>query len=97
MGILLTIGVGSLALPGGTGVWVIGLLLVAALAMAVPDWWRRSRPLTVRVQPTAHHFHYCAGCDEQWEHAGESAACIEHWARYCPECGGESSPLRGAA
>jgi hypothetical protein len=97
-GLLLTIGIGSLALPGGTGVWLVGLVLVAALAMSVPEWWRRPRTLTVKVQPTAHHFHYCAGCDEQWEHAGESAACIEHWAARCPDCrpaGG--APLRGAA
>jgi hypothetical protein len=98
MGLLLTIGVGSLALPGGSTAWLLGAILVAALAISVPDWWRRPRTLTLRVEPMAHHFHYCAGCDEQWEHAGEGAACVEHWAVGCPECRDEAAPpLRGAA
>ncbi len=93
MGVLLAIGVGSVALPAGIGVWLAATAVLAALALGVPDWWRRPRPLSLRLERPAHHFHYCPECDAQWEHAGPGAACIEHWAAPCPECGGETAPL----
>ncbi len=89
--LLVAVGVGYIALPHA--VWLAVLAVVVAAVLGPPGWWRKPRPLTVRVDPATHHFHYCAECDEQWEHGGEGGTCIRHWAAPCAPCSGERVEL----
>ena len=52
--------------------------------MGIRQWAR-----VIRLPAKRHHFHYCAGCDGQWCHFGDSVKCTKHWAAMCPECSTE--------
>jgi hypothetical protein len=86
--LLVSLGLGFVALPHT--VWLFALALLLTAVSGLPDWRgpsKRSPVLAVRIRPTgAHHFHYCAGCDAQWLHPGESTGCTQHWALRCPRC-----------
>jgi len=58
---------------GGLG----GVLLVGRKA--------RKRELAAAVE-AATHPHYCAECDQEWPHAGQT--CLYPWASPCPTCAG---------
>ncbi len=59
----------------------VGLLVAAGL-----QWRARAKKPPPEAAPGPHHLHYCTGCDRQWEHAGDGAACTRHWAVTCPAC-----------
>jgi hypothetical protein len=85
--LLVGLGLGFVGLPHTTWLLIFSLLLTAVFGL--PDWRgsKRPRPLAVRIRPAgSHHFHYCAECDEQWLHPGESIGCTRHWALRCPRC-----------
>jgi hypothetical protein len=84
-GILVALGVGAVGVSDPS--WLLPFVLVTAAVFALP--WRRRKPANrVRLPATipgqAAHYHYCAGCDEQWRHDGRD--CIAHWASRCPAC-----------
>jgi hypothetical protein len=76
--VLIVIGAG-LAAVAGLG----GMLLTGRKA--------RKRELAAAVA-TATHPHYCAECDEEWLHAGQT--CLYAWASACAKCGG--APARAS-
>jgi hypothetical protein len=53
--------------------------------MRIQQWARVIRLPIAKL----HHFHYCAGCDDQWSHDGDSVECTKHWAATCHECSTE--------
>jgi hypothetical protein len=70
--ILLVVGAGLVAVAGLTGVLVSGRKA-------------RKRERAAAVAAAAHP-HYCAGCDQEWPHPGET--CLYPWASPCPKCSG---------
>ena len=68
----LVVGVGVAAVAGLTG-----LLLRGRSA--------RKRELAAAAE-SAPHPHYCAECDEEWPHTGQT--CLYSWASTCPKCAG---------
>jgi hypothetical protein len=85
--LLVSLGLGFVGLPHTAWLFVIALLLTAVFGL--PDrrgGSQRLPTLAVRIRPVPHHFHYCAACDSQWLHPGESAGCTRHWALHCPRC-----------
>lgn len=82
-GLVLGVGVGYITMPHVA--W-FALLAVVLVAVGMADWWRKARPFTLQVDASAHHSHYCAGCDAQWQHAGEGGTCTRHWAAPCDDC-----------
>jgi len=86
--LLVSLGLGFVGLPHTAWLFVIALLLTAVFGL--PDWRgasKRPPALVVRIRPGgAHHLHYCAACDAQWPHPGESSGCTQHWALSCPRC-----------
>jgi hypothetical protein len=71
--IILVVGAGVAAVAGLTAVLVHGRKA-------------RKRELAAAVQ-AATHPHYCAECDQEWPHAGQT--CLYPWASTCPKCAGE--------
>jgi hypothetical protein len=76
--ILIVVGAGLAAVAGLTGVLIAGRKA-------------RRRELAAVVQ-AATHPHYCAECDQEWPHAGET--CLYPWASTCPKCAG--APARAS-
>jgi hypothetical protein len=63
-----------------------GLAAVAGLsAVLLAARKARRRQLAASVE-TATHPHYCAECDQEWSHAGQT--CLRAWALPCPKCAG---------
>jgi hypothetical protein len=70
--VILVVGAGLAAVAGLSGVIVAG---------------RRSRKREqAAAAEAATHPHYCAECDEEWPHTGQT--CLYSWASICPKCGG---------
>jgi hypothetical protein len=63
-----------------------GLAAVAGLsAVLLAARKARRRQLSAAVE-AATHPHYCAECDQEWSHAGQT--CLRPWASICPKCAG---------
>jgi hypothetical protein len=68
--IILVVGVGLAAVTALSGVFVVG---------------RRARKREVAAAAeAATHPHYCAECDQEWPHTGQT--CLYPWASTCPKC-----------
>jgi len=66
-----------------------GLAAVAGLsAVLISGRKSRKRELAAAVE-AAMHPHYCAECDQEWPHAGQT--CLYPWASPCPKCAGASA------
>jgi hypothetical protein len=70
--VILVVGAGVLAVAGLSGVLVAGR--------------RARRREQAAAAEAAMHPHYCAECDEEWPHAGQT--CLYPWAQACPKCAG---------
>jgi hypothetical protein len=70
--VLIVIGAGLVAAAGLSGVLLAGRKA-------------RKRELAAAVE-AATHPHYCAECDQEWLHAGQT--CLHPWASTCPRCAG---------
>ena len=70
--VLIVIGAGLAAVGGLSGVLIAGRKA-------------RKRELAAAVE-AATHPHYCAECDQEWPHAGQT--CLYSWASTCPKCVG---------
>jgi hypothetical protein len=70
--VLIVVGAGLAAVAGLTGVLIAGRKA-------------RKRELAAVVE-AATHPHYCAECDQEWPHAGQT--CLYPWASTCPKCAG---------
>ena len=77
--VLIVVGAGLVAVAG-----LGGVLLAGRKA--------RKRDLAAAVE-AATHPHYCAECDQEWPHAGQT--CLYPWASTCPKCAG--APARADA
>ena len=74
--IILVVGVGLAAVAGLSGVLVAG---------------RKARKRErAAAAESATHPHYCAECDEEWPHTGQT--CLYPWASTCSKCAG--APVR---
>jgi hypothetical protein len=63
-----------------------GLAAVAALSGVLVVGRRNKKRELEAAAEAATHPHYCAECDEEWPHAGQT--CLYSWASPCPKCGG---------
>ena len=63
-----------------------GLAAVAALSGVLVAGRRTRKRQAAAAAEAATHPHYCAECDEEWPHAGQT--CLYSWAATCPKCGG---------
>lgn len=70
--IILAVGAGLAAVAALTGVLVVGR--------------RTRRREAAAAAVAATHPHYCAECDEEWPHTGQT--CLYSWASTCPKCAG---------
>ena len=70
--VIIVVGAGLAALAGLSGVLLAGRKA-------------RKRELAAAVE-AATHPHYCAECDQEWPHAGQT--CLYAWASTCPRCAG---------
>jgi hypothetical protein len=79
--ILLVVGAGVAAVTALSGVLVRG---------------RRSRRREVAAAAeAATHPHYCAECDQEWPHTGQT--CLYSWASKCPKCAQVTATADAAA
>ena len=74
--VILVVGAGLVAVAGLSGVLVAGRRA-------------RKRELAAAAE-AATHPHYCAECDEEWPHTGQT--CLYSWATICPKCAGTPVP-----
>jgi hypothetical protein len=70
--IILVVGAGLAAVAGLSGVLYAGRKA-------------RKRELDTAAE-AAMHPHYCADCDQEWPHTGQT--CLYPWAAKCPKCAG---------
>lgn len=63
-----------------------GLAAVAGLGGVLVAGRRARRREQALAAESATHPHYCAECDEEWPHTGQS--CLYSWATTCPKCAG---------
>ena len=63
-----------------------GLAAVAALSAVLVAGRRTRKRQAAAAAEAATHPHYCAECDEEWPHAGQT--CLYSWASTCPKCAG---------
>lgn len=70
--VLIVIGAGLVAVAGLSGVLLVGRTA-------------RKREFAAAVE-AATHPHYCAECDQEWPHAGQT--CLSPWASPCQKCAG---------
>jgi hypothetical protein len=61
-----------------------GLTAVAALSGVLVVGRRNKKRELAGAAEAATHPHYCAECDEEWPHAGQT--CLFSWASTCPNC-----------
>jgi hypothetical protein len=61
-----------------------GLAAAAGLGSVVVAGRRARKRERAAAAQAATHPHYCAGCDEEWLHTGET--CLYPWASPCPKC-----------
>ena len=63
-----------------------GLVAVAGLGgVLLAGRKAQKRDLAAAVE-AATHPHYCAECDQEWPHPGQT--CLYPWASTCPKCAG---------
>ena len=78
--IILVVGAGLAAVTALSGVLVVG---------------RRARRREVAAAAeTATHPHYCAECDLEWMHTGQT--CLYSWASKCPKCAQATATAKAA-
>ena len=63
-----------------------GLAAVAGLSAVLVAGRRARRREQAAAAEAATHPHYCAECDEEWPHTGQT--CLYSWATTCPKCAG---------
>jgi len=63
-----------------------GLAAVAALSGVLVAGRRTRKRQAAAAAEAATHPHYCAECDEEWPHTGQT--CLYSWASTCPKCAG---------
>ena len=63
-----------------------GLAAVAALSGVLVVGRRTRKREAAAAAEAATHPHYCAECDEEWPHTGQT--CLYSWASTCPKCAG---------
>ena len=61
-----------------------GLAVVVALGGALVIGRRARRREATAAAEAATHPHYCAECDQEWMHTGQT--CLYSWASVCPKC-----------
>jgi hypothetical protein len=61
-----------------------GLAAVTALSGFLVLGRRNRRREVAAAAEAAVHPHYCAECDQEWPHAGQT--CLYPWASTCPKC-----------
>jgi hypothetical protein len=62
----------------------VGLAAVAALGGVLVVGRRARRREASAAAEAATHPHYCAECDQEWMHTGQT--CLYSWASVCPKC-----------
>ena len=63
-----------------------GLAAVAALSGVLVAGRKARQREAAAAAEAATHPHYCAECDEEWPHTGQT--CLYSWATTCPKCSG---------
>jgi hypothetical protein len=63
-----------------------GLAVVAGLSGVLVAGRRARKRRRAAAAEAATHPHYCAECDEEWPHTGQT--CLYSWASTCPKCAG---------
>jgi hypothetical protein len=63
-----------------------GLAAVAALSGVLVAGRKARQRDAAAAAEAATHPHYCAECDEEWPHVGQT--CLYSWATTCPKCTG---------
>ena len=71
-----------------------GLAAVAGLGGVLYKGRKARKRAAAAAAEAATHPHYCAECDEEWPHAGQT--CLFPWASVCPKCAGAPA-LRAVA
>jgi len=61
-----------------------GLAAVTALSVILLVGRRTRKREVAAAAETATHPHYCAECDQEWPHTGQT--CLYPWASTCPKC-----------
>jgi hypothetical protein len=61
-----------------------GLAAVTALSSILIVGRRARRREVAAAAESATHPHYCAECDQEWLHTGQT--CLYSWASTCPKC-----------
>ena len=72
-----------------------GLAAVAALSGVLVARRRTRKRQAAAAAEAATHPHYCAECDEEWPHAGQT--CLYSWALTCRKCAGATAGAGVAA
>jgi hypothetical protein len=70
----------------------VGLAAVTALSGALVVGRRARRRESSAAAEAATHPHYCAECDQEWMHTGQT--CLYSWASVCPKCAPATTPAR---
>jgi hypothetical protein len=70
----------------------VGLAAVAALGGVLVVGRRARRREASAAAEAATHPHYCAECDQEWTHAGQT--CLYSWASLCPKCAPATAATR---
>jgi hypothetical protein len=63
-----------------------GLAAVSGLGSVLYSGRKARKRAAAAAAEAATHPHYCAECDEEWPHAGQT--CLYSWASLCPKCSG---------
>ncbi len=63
-----------------------GLVGVAGLGSILYRGRKARKRAAAAAAEAATHPHYCAECDEEWPHAGQT--CLYSWATVCSTCAG---------
>ena len=79
--IILVVGAGVAAVTALGGILVVGR--------------RARRREAAAAAVAATHPHYCAECDQEWVHAGQT--CLLPWASDCPKCARVPAATRDVA
>jgi hypothetical protein len=63
-----------------------GLVAVAGLSGVLYSGRKARKRQAAAAAESATHPHYCAECDQEWPHPGQT--CLYPWASVCPKCAG---------
>ena len=61
-----------------------GLVGVAGLGSILYSGRKARKRAAAAAAEAATHPHYCAECDQEWPHSGQT--CLYPWAATCPKC-----------